>query len=237
MHSPTIEIQRLLEELYHAKTVLELNQCLAKICDFYMVERFALSALSNTQIIASEFDVLERYPAEWMKRYLERQYYLIDPVFHGSEQPNLFFTWHIEKFKDVTPQQKQMLLDADDFGIRFGTTLSLLPTQGSQYFMTLLDANIDNARVLYMIANAANYYLRERHKIESAQKINTLTKKQQEILELKRKGYPLKKIADILGKDLSTIHLHIYNIKEKLNLPSSDQVMYAYGFSEGLLKK
>lgn len=227
------ELSEILEEMYCIKTIPELDKCLRKICDYHMIEKIALTAISKTRIVAHNFGVFDSYPKEWVQRYINQKYALIDPVFHNSPQHNMFFSWHIEKFKDLTLPQKKMLLDAHDFGITFGTTLSLLPTQESNYYITLLGANINNANILYGISNAANYYLRELKKIEINNAINALTKKQQEILDLKKMGFPAKKIADILGKDISTIQLHIYKIKEKLEAASSDQIMYAYGFFEG----
>lgn len=231
------ELNDLLDEMYCAQTGSELDKSMRRICDYHMVGKFSLAAISKRSGVGNDVGLLDSYPIEWMKRYMAQHYDLIDPVFHGVQHKDLFFCWHIEKFKDITLQQKKMLKEADDFGIRFGTTLSLLPTQEYRYVMTLLDANIDNAHVLHGVAMAANYYVRERQKREITHTIKTLTNKQQEILALKKKGYPIKKIADVLGKDISTIHLHLYNIKEKLAVTSSDQVMYAYGFFDGIQKK
>lgn len=223
----------ILDEIYEAKNINELDRGIKNICEHYMIEKFSIASISINKTVASTFAVLDDYPKEWKELYLRKQYFLVDPVFQNLQQRNTFFSWNVEKFKGITPHQKAMLLEAHDFNIKSGTTLPLLPNGAFQGFITLLNANIDSGRIIYTISNAANHYVREKRKLEINMAVKKLTKRQQDILHLKSSGYGIKRMADMLEIGIPAINFHLKKIKEKLDASSTDQVMYNYGFFEG----
>lgn len=225
--------RNILDEIYEAKNINELDQSIKNICEYYMIEKFSIASISTNKTVSSTFAVLDDYPKEWKDLYLRKRYFLVDPVFQNLQQRNTFFSWNVEKFKCVTPYQKTMLLEAHDFNIKSGTTLPLLPNGAFQGFITLLNTNIDSGRIIYSISNAANHYVREKRRLEINSSVQRLTKRQKEILSLKSSGYGIKRMADILEVGIPAINFHLKKIKEKLEASSTDQVMYNFGFFEG----
>ena len=61
-----------------------------------------------------------------------------------------------------------------------------------------------------------------------ASEIETLTKREQEILSLLAKGFLYKEIADQLGISLSTVRAHLHAVYEKLHVQSRTQAVVKF---------
>jgi len=67
------------------------------------------------------------------------------------------------------------------------------------------------------------------HRIEQpVAEVDTLTKREQEILALLAKGLPYKQIADQLGISRSTVHGHLHAIYGKLHVQSRTEAVVKY---------
>jgi DNA-binding NarL/FixJ family response regulator len=63
---------------------------------------------------------------------------------------------------------------------------------------------------------------------QSSSDVETLTKREYEILGLLAKGYLYKEIADLLGISLSTVRAHLHAVYEKLHVQSRTQAVVKF---------
>lgn len=213
-----------LEELQNRfQRICENNYC----CDSFGIVRKFKKANENSNI-QNEFICFENYPKEWMKIYNENKYYLKDPVFTFTQNLSQPLYWHIDRFKDISDEQRKILKECSDFGIIRGTTIPLLPNSKFDSFLTLLGTNIHDPMILFKLASLANVYFVRRDHFMRKNSLTRLTPKEQEIFELKIAGYHNKKIAQILSKKNETIALHLTNIRKKFDVLTTEQALVKY---------
>lgn len=216
--------------LYHSKSIEELNDNFKKTCEAYFIEKFALATLLKTKTsrINQIFSTLDNYPPEWMNDYKNEKYYLDDPVFIRAQQTTIPCYWHIDKFSDVNDNQKKILIEAFDFGIKSGTIVPILPNGKMCGLLSLIDTNIHHPEVLYVLSNASHIYLNRNEYFELRNKFNLLTDKEMQVLSLKAEGYLIKQVsAELLISD-ATVFFHLKNIRKKLGLISTEQAVSKY---------
>lgn len=224
-----------LMDLYNSSSLEQLNENFEKICENYFIETFALAILSKRDLLQShlsnESSCFQNYPSEWAQRYQINKYYLDDPVYSFAKNITTPHCWHIDKFTDITNNQKKLLSEGNDFGIKKGTTIPLLPTDKFQGFLTLIDTNIHHPDVLYILSNASNIYANRKERIELRNKFNSLTDKEMKVLSLKAEGYLSKQISHELSLSDATVLFHLKNIRRKLGFTTTEQAIFKYIFA------
>jgi DNA-binding NarL/FixJ family response regulator len=80
-----------------------------------------------------------------------------------------------------------------------------------------------------MLFKASAFYIRLKHDLEKSEKFKVLSNRENEVLSLKSQGYSIKKVADIMGTCDATVVFHLKNIRTKLNVKTTEQVLYLYG--------
>jgi DNA-binding CsgD family transcriptional regulator len=216
--------------LYHSKSAEELNDTFKIICEDYFIEKFALATLLKTKTLHNSqlFSTLDNYPPEWMDHYKSQKYYLDDPVFLRAQQIAIPCYWHIDKFSDINKNQKKILVEASDFGIKRGTIVPLLPNGKMSGLLSLIDTNIQHPEVLHVLSNASHIYLNRKEYFELRNKFNLLTDKEMQVLSLKAEGYRIKQISSELSISDATVLFHLKNLKKKLGFMSTEQVIFKY---------
>ena len=134
---------KFLEPLRTSKTIDQLNHSFKQICHAHGVRTFSIVELiSNNDKPA--FYTYSTYPDNWIKHYINNQYYEYDPVFVNPAHAPFPFYWHHNSVIDLTKQQQDLFKEAYSFGIRSGTTIPLTPTNGKHSYLTLLNTNVAN---------------------------------------------------------------------------------------------
>jgi len=79
---------------------------------------------------AAEF--LTNLNADWTKRYLDRQYFVVDPVVKACYQSRIPIVWSAASpWPDLEPAVIEMLMDAQDNGLRRGISVPIHGFSGS----------------------------------------------------------------------------------------------------------
>ena len=221
-----------LMELYTSCSPEHLNINFKKICEHYFIETFALAALSKRNRSYERqyklFSTFDSFPPEWIERYQHNKYYLNDPVFLHAQNTTTPYHWQSDKIKDINTIQKKILSEAHDFGIKRGTIIPLLPNAKFDGLLSLVDINIHHSEVLYTLASASHIYLKRKEHFDLRNNFSILTDKEMAVLSLKAQGYINKSISAELSVSESTVLFHLKNIKRKLGLITTEQVVFKY---------
>ena len=219
-------------DLYNSCSLDQLNVNLKKICEYYFVDTYALAILSkrnrNYERQHKLFSTFGCFPPEWIELYHLNKYYLNDPVFLHAQNITRPYYWQADKIKDINSTQQKILSQAHDFGIKKGTIIPLLPNKKFDGLLSLVDTNILHSEVLYILGNAAHIYLDRKEYFELRNDFNILTDKEMTVLSLKVQGFINKSISLELSITESTVQFHLKNIKKKLGLLTTEQVVYKY---------
>lgn len=78
---------------------------------------------------------------------------------------------------------------------------------------------------MHIARKVVNYFQQIKH---AAAEVETLTRRELEILALLAKGFLYKEIADQLGISLSTVRAHLHTVYEKLHVQSRTEAVVKY---------
>ncbi len=218
----------LLETLAESNTIAELNSNLTKICNHYNIDKFSITTFFNMEQPTKGFDYFETYPPEWVAHYVENQYYLHDPA-HGWGKIRMPFSWDGSKLENLTPIQSKMFYEAHDFNVKAGTTISLLPRQEEQSFLTILDVMHPHPEITNTLTMAAQLYWNTKRILDAKHTLSIFTTRELEVLFFKSQGMPIKVVADRLAISESTVIFHLKNARHKLNASSVDHTLFLFG--------
>lgn len=149
------------------ETLGQLNQCFKAICNQQGIEHFALVDIVHcVKGNERQLSVHSTYPDTWVQQYLNGNYHEFDPVLVSSKQRYLPFYWDNKSFKNMTLKQRQLFVDAYDFGIKSGTTIPLMPNSNKYSYLTILDSDKTyNFDLMFYLRAAGDVYFKKRNKI------------------------------------------------------------------------
>ena len=203
-----------------------------QVFEYYFIERYALVDILNLDSEKKQMRVIiNTYPKDWLEHYLKKQYYLYDPIFSNSGKVLLPFSWGKRTFERLSSSQEQIFNEASKYGIKYGTTIPLLPRPDGQCFLNILDHVNIHPYITYALTLATQFYYDRRSMLDSWKYINGLTHREKEILSMKSQGLSIKIIADKLSIANSTVVFHLRNIRQKLNTTSLGQALFLFGLS------
>jgi hypothetical protein len=150
-----------------AETLDQLNQYFKAICNEHGIERFALVEILRCERgKQTPINVYTTYTDVWVKRYITKKYYEFDTVYTNPIEVQLPFYWDNKSFKNMTLQQRQLFIDANNFGIISGTTIPLMPNKKTSSYLTILNLNLtDNFEIMFWLRTAGNMYFNAQNKI------------------------------------------------------------------------
>lgn len=201
------------------------------ICYDFNVESFALAVFSGKQSIIESFNLHSTYPREWIHRYQDKHYHLYDPVFSTLQKIAAPFEWSTYSFKNLLPIQQILMNEANDFGVKFGETIPLIPHPTFHGFLTIINQSSLHPEALYMLSFAANVCANKITSIQDYRVLKSLTDREREILVQKSKGYPVKSISHNLGISEATITFHLKNVRKKFGAQSTEHALLRFALS------
>lgn len=210
-------------------TKQELNDAFQNIYNYYMIENFSIISISSYNKYQEEFYMFGCYPNRWITQYKEKQYYLIDPVLQTVEKTKTPFSWHVEEFNNISPEQSKFLMNASNQGVGLGTTIPLLSVNNTKEYLTILNEKNLHCEAYYSLSYLASFYLHFMRKAEFIEGVATLTQKELSITSMKSKGYSVKQVSYELGVTEATVIFHLKNIRLKMNTKNTEQSLYQFG--------
>lgn len=167
------------------------------------------------------------YPEEWLIRYSDRRYHLIDPVYRAVESGYSDFDWNDPDFYDTLAwRQRRILAEAREFGLRFGRTHALAPTLYLAASSSLVTESVDLDPAAYATAKLANVITHHRAAQLCAPKRPgepELRPRERQCLQLCARGRTDAEIGRELGISLATVRRHIESARLRLGVSSRVQ--------------
>jgi DNA-binding CsgD family transcriptional regulator len=169
------------------------------------------------------------YPQDWMAHYLANGYDKKDPVLCYGGAISTPFTWDwLCQTRTLTPEQKKVMGEAEDAGLRDGAAIPIFGHSGEIAGLGVASTlgGVETDRVvlskLRVLAIEFHHIYTELKRKDAAAPDKTvgqirLTDREKEILLWVSAGKSDFVIADILGVSHSAIRFHMGNIFKKLN--------------------
>ena len=172
---------------------------------------------------------LTNYPGPWCQRYVEHEYFAVDPVLHGATTGLKPFSWaEVGDVDNLTRRQAVVMREAADHGLRHGGAIPIhAPNGGLGVFTVAHDAPWRafqdiwrGARPLLHSLALAQHDAIERA-VRRGQTYGTyLTERERDILLWSARGKTAWEISVILAVSRETVNFHMKKIAHKLNATS-----------------
>lgn len=228
MTPPTHPILDFIHEANVCRSVQELNKIFVNFISTYGYSRFTLGNIQTESCEMTDkeknFGLMVNYPKEWLERYLENHYILVDPVYRKCLRPGEPFTWKSALLENPIPESIKMMTEAKEFSLREGIGFSFYRGPGKVAGFgisgTLQDARSDHDALTELRLGAIHCY--ETYSSiagMNAQNDNKaiLSDREREVLLRIAQGNTKADVADILGISESCVKRHCENIFRKLN--------------------
>lgn len=168
---------------------------------------------------------------EWADIFVDREYYLDDPVLLACQRENTAFSWN--KLSDLVPfgpKQLLILAEAERHGLRNGLTLPVgvagEPTGCCSFTCEKsVLPSIWRCRAASLIAAAAFHEARRLHGFPArARRLTQLSRRKLQCLRLIAIGKQNPEIAIILGLSPATVRTYVAMLRSDFNVVSRQQL-------------
>lgn len=177
------------------------------------------------------------YPAEWLDRYLERDYIQVDPIIREN-----FTRYGLQYWEDTyrgTPPPKELSAEAADFGLTRGCSFGMrAPGERRGSILTLSGESIErNERTETILTHVMPHLHQTFVRIAAAPErlaAVRISSRERETLNWVKEGKSNWEISVILGISEGAVKFHIRNIMRKLNVVSRSHAV-AVAFERGVI--
>lgn len=178
--------------------------------------------------VPSVRDLNISYPKDWVNLYQANEFWRIDPVVLAVMKSDSVLSW-ADIYKRCHPDKKFLKL-AGDFGLKNGYSCLMRGRTGDSWSIISMAGNFKKHTdiVNYVLARVAPHFhlaLSEMKLTGQAKKLQSLTKKEREILCWLHQGKTSWETSVILKVSESTVNFHVKNIKTKLNAVNRSQAV------------
>ncbi len=175
------------------------------------------------------------YPANWRKRYEERNYFRIDPIVRMPLISDGPVVW--SKMRNLTEEQQDLMDDAYEHGLVDGVSFPLHGPNSALFVASFASGDLFRGREITPFRNlAACFHQGALSMLDFGTKkfVRELTVRQFDILEAYGEDLAFSEIAAKLGISNSTVTNEVNRIKRALNVKSA-QMALVVAFQYGLV--
>ncbi|HEY1546075.1 MAG TPA: LuxR family transcriptional regulator [Xanthobacteraceae bacterium] len=167
---------------------------------------------------------LNNRPAEYVERYVEKNYVIHDPIVTELRRTTRPYSWgDVRGGRDLKKSQRTIIDEGREFGAHDGLIIPIMTLSGSRALFSPCGRDPDlspRARAALEIIGIYSHHalmraLVERQRDEVAH--TPLTPREREILQWVAVGKTDEEIADILSISTTTVTSHVENAKQKLD--------------------
>jgi DNA-binding CsgD family transcriptional regulator len=170
--------------------------------------------------------IQRNYPDDWMKHYMERGYFHIDPVPKQALKSSLPFTWdRLIEQSSLTDQEMQVMQEAREAKLLDGVGLPIYGIGGEIAGLGLASSTGGIAPdrnmlcTLMLLAHQFHYaYSVEGEKPPVRDPADLLTAKEKEVLYWLAEGKTQEEIGQIMSISANTVKFHTKSIFGKLEV-------------------
>jgi LuxR family transcriptional activator of conjugal transfer of Ti plasmids len=221
--------QLFIDRLAEAKDAGGLTSAVTRFADAVGLSKFTYLGFYRPRPV-----YLTTYPTEWVYRYASKRYHEIDPVVVRARSGMLPFFWDsVSPAPDASREQRTMLAEASDFGIRCGITV---PIHGQGELAALSfasDGKPDEVRreiemhrnVVHLASIYLHVYAREKLAQATVSDHPRLSPREVACLQWVIRGKSTWDIGEILSISRRTVVFHLENAKRKLTAVTLPQAV------------
>jgi DNA-binding CsgD family transcriptional regulator len=189
--------------------------------------KFGYLALLRPRAPATPLSVVSTLSEDWIRRYTERGYQNFDPVCIAAAKSPVPFAWLTSDLaQGASKQQRQVLGERAEFGVRNGITVPIRGPAGAFAILTVT-ADVpdhefhrlwlecrDELHVLTLYYHAQI----EKHLLRPAPCECRLTDRERDCLIWSARGKTAWETSEILGISEETVQFHLKNAMHKLGV-------------------
>lgn len=162
------------------------------------------------------------FPSDWVDRYLEADYFEVDPIISEAQRSGQPFHWfEIEQRRDLDRKQREFLDDLKATGFRDGIAVPVFARPGEIAYFGLgsdhEELNLTQAEMLELQMICQHMHLRYNELVQDRTE-KTLAKRELEVLELIARGKSNAAIGEALGISPNTVDTLVRRCFKKLNV-------------------
>ncbi len=212
------------EKLAQTSTLGQLGDLLGEVRDAYGLAHIVYHAVHLPLTSDPNPILLLTYRPEWVQRYIERDYFRVDPVIAGSRNGFLPLDW-----ADVdhdSPEARDFFMEADAFGVgRHGMTIPIRGPGGERALLSITSNTSSAAwketRLVYMrefllIAHFIHDQAVRLAGLRTPAIKRQLSARERETLQLAARGFAPKQIAADLRLSATAVRLYLQGARSKL---------------------
>ena len=202
---------------------------LSNLVPFGMFSHAIFDCKRNNNGILKVIDMFQvgTYPAEWAKRYSEKQYAQIDPIV----TQNILNLSEYQRWKDtykLIPPPKNFQMEADDFGLNDGATIGGFSVRRPEFSLFCLSGKEmeHNERTEYIVRKLVNAFHQSIKRARAAELNPGLTMQQKVVLDYLKMGMPQKVIATEMRLGPDRVKAIVSEIRKVLDTENSVNSVY-----------
>ncbi|HEY8032757.1 MAG TPA: LuxR family transcriptional regulator [Methylocella sp.] len=183
--------------------------------------------------------LLNRWPAEWLKRYSSRGYVFCDPAFaRVKSNPSPFFWNELETCALGDPMARRVMDEGSEFGLKEGFTASLITLDGQAVVWSLggphLEIGPDTRAMLTLVASYATARaIALRQESQPCESI-VLSPREREALQWAAEGKNDWEIGEVMSISEHGADKHMRSVRAKLGAINRTQAV-AEAIRRGLI--
>jgi LuxR family quorum sensing-dependent transcriptional regulator len=217
----------------------ELLVSIERVNEHLGMKYFAMAFLPLAHERLDNYLVWERWPRDWLNRYLNQNYFHADPVANHARQSGSPVHWSRSLPRQSPGSKGKRIMDeARDFGLAEGLTIPLHSKTGLDGLFSVAGLreplSLQESRIFQIVAASAHARLLGL----SAPRIIPepgvhITRSESECLTWCAAGKTDREIGQITGRSPRTVQAHIANLQRKLSVVNRAQLI-AEAFRHGL---
>ncbi|AHF88043.1 LuxR family transcriptional regulator (plasmid) [Rhizobium leguminosarum bv. trifolii WSM1689] len=222
-----------LDRISASPTLGDLETTLDEVRHIYGISHMVLHVTRSSGAATTNPLLMLTYPPEWVKQYLARDYFSIDPVVHLGRRGFLPVEWSASKWD--SGQAYGFFKEAMAFGIgRQGVTLPVRGPNGERSLFTVTSNHPDaywrqfrmeSMRDLQFLA----HHLHDRAMILSGTRKTTdfpkLSRRELQCLQMTANGFMAKQICARLCISTSAVQLYLASARRKLTVATTSEAV------------
>lgn len=225
--------QTFIDRIHGASHVNELTDAMADVAGAFGAIGFAY--VSGLKFGPDPPRYITTYPDAWVRHYLDRRYYEIDPVFIQARSSVMPFIWDRSVLgMHTSTEQQRLFSEAQEFGINGGFTIPIPDGEGDVATLSfattqdgeLLQRTLGERRHLLHLA-AMYFHINAGRQLGPTADIDRRLLSAQETACLQRmaRGEDTGNIGDVLGLSRRHVVWHLRSAKRKLKAATLPQAV------------
>jgi LuxR family quorum sensing-dependent transcriptional regulator len=228
------------EKVGAATTIDEVYALLASELRNFGFTDFLVTDMPPPSLQLETHLILNGWSEPWFERYVEQGFYRHDPMAKHTRETSLPFFWHeVALGSEHTPEARQVMDEASEFGLKQGFSVPILGPDGDRSCVTMGGEKLDipprGREIIYVISLCAHQRARALRRDWAARpnrgdrtwdrKGAVLSAREREVLKWVALGKTDAEIGELLHISSATSFAHVRNSCRKLNAATRTQAV------------